>query len=132
VSALTPEVNNGKLRTIIPPKPTISEAINNSDGIRLSRMDSKNATQIGVLATTRAAIPESIRCSANITNPFPPIQSRKPDAINTLRSNLFGLISFPLITPKSSKIAPAARTLSPPNQKGWKPDPLRMPILIAR
>ena len=101
-------------------------------GVRLSNKASISAAQMGMEATIKAANPESTRCSAHVTNPFPPVHINNPETINTGNSSRDGRILFPFTNPQSRSIPPATNERVIAIVKDGKPDPSRTAKRIAR
>jgi hypothetical protein len=87
---------------------------------------------MGIEATIKAANPESARCSAHVTNPFPPVNINNPETINTGNSSREGRILFPFTNPQSKSIPPAKNERIIAIVNDGKPDPSRTATRIAR
>src|SRR5690606_7947912 len=69
VSACTPLESEGSVSTTMPPKPISSETNSSGEGSLRSHIASTTAAQMGEAATSSAARPDSVRCSAKVTRP---------------------------------------------------------------
>ena len=115
-SAPLPPTIDGAARTATPDEPDGDADDGEARQPLAEEEAAEDATQIGIVAMSRAAIPDGTVCSAKATNPIPPPSSRAPTIALSRSSRRVGMTNArpSRAIDHVSRIRPASRNRAPP------------------